>query len=159
MARKLRLGMPEKCKTLSNRASSVQAKRYDRTFLPSEFMRTRLLPLLIVIDRASATPIKDQIYHGLRELIVAGHIARGATLPSTRAFAAELSVSRNTMIAAFEQLISEGYVKTKSGAGSFVCEQLPEDLLTVPCAPALAVKRSAVNRPPRIATHAFALGI
>jgi len=122
-------------------------------------MRTRLPPLLIVIDRASATPIKHQIYHGLRELIVAGHIARGATLPSTRAFAAELRVSRNTMIAAFEELIGEGYVKTKSGAGSFVCEQLPEDLLAAPRAPALRVKRSAVNRPPRIATHAFALGI
>ena len=122
-------------------------------------MRTRLPPLLIVIDRASATPIKDQIYRGLRELIVGGHIARGATLPSTRAFAAELGVSRNTVISVFEQLIGEGYLKTKSGAGTFVSEQLPEDLLAAPSTPALSVKRARANRPPRIATHAFALGI
>jgi GntR family transcriptional regulator/MocR family aminotransferase len=111
------------------------------------------------LDRAAATPLKDQISRGLRELIVAGHIARETMLPSTRAFATELSVSRNTIIAAFEQLIGEGYLKTKSGAGTFVCEQLPDDLLAVPRMPAFSVKRAPVNRPPRIATHAFALGI
>jgi GntR family transcriptional regulator / MocR family aminotransferase len=111
------------------------------------------------LDRAAATPLKDQIYRRLRELIVAGHIARGALLPSTRAFATELSVSRNTIIAAFDQLIGEGYVKTKSGAGTFVSEHLPDDMLAALRAPPLSGKRAPPSRPPRIATHAFALGI
>src|SRR5205085_1901672 len=110
------------------------------------------------LDRHAATPLKDQIYRGLRDLIVARHIAPGTLLPSTRAFASELEVSRNTIVAAFEQLIAEGYARPKSGAGTFVCERLPDDLLSVPRAPSLAVKR-AVASPPRIATHAFALGI
>jgi GntR family transcriptional regulator/MocR family aminotransferase len=126
--------------------------------LPLPIARSAVIAQLH-LDRASASSLKEQIYRGLRELIVAGHIARGTLLPSTRVFATELGVSRNTIVAAFEQLIGEGYVTTKLGAGSFVNERLPEDLLAAPPAPALLVKRAPINGPPRIASHAFALGI
>ncbi|MGH9886242.1 MAG: PLP-dependent aminotransferase family protein [bacterium] len=121
----------------------------------------RFAAVLVHLDRNASTPLHEQVYRGLRELIVAGHLARGTLLPSTRTLAAELRVSRNTVVSAFEQLIGEGYVRGKAGAGSYVCDQLPDDLVAAPALPrlALAGRQLAKPLPPRRATHAFALGI
>jgi len=50
-------------------------------------------------------------------------------LPATRELAAELGVSRNTVMNAFEQLLAEGYVEGRVGSGTYVSGQLPERLL------------------------------
>lgn len=60
------------------------------------------------------------IYLGLREQIATGVYAPGDRLPSTRALAEELGVSRTTVTAAFDQLISEGYVLVRQGAKAVV---------------------------------------
>src|SRR5258708_12229010 len=49
-------------------------------------------------------------------------------LPPTRELAEELGVSRNTVVNAFEQLIAEGYLESKVGAGTYVTHVLPEDV-------------------------------
>jgi GntR family transcriptional regulator/MocR family aminotransferase len=85
--------------------------------------------LLVVVDADSAMAMHRQVYEGLRSAIVEGRIAAGARLPSTRALAAELSVARNTVTAAFEQLRAEGYVAGRSGGGTRVRDVLPERLL------------------------------
>jgi GntR family transcriptional regulator/MocR family aminotransferase len=82
----------------------------------------------IPLDPAAATPIRHQVYARLRELIVGGHIARDTKLPSSRALATDLRVSRSTVVAAFEQLAAEGYVTSRTGAGSFVASVLPDDM-------------------------------
>lgn len=53
----------------------------------------------------------------------------GTKLPSTRRLASELKVSRNTVLTAYEHLTSEGYLDGKRGSGSYVAQELPEDLL------------------------------
>src|SRR4029078_5028954 len=59
---------------------------------------------------------------------VNGNLAADTQLPSTRTLAAELGVSRNTVVAAFDQLIAEAYLEAKVGAGSFVANRLPDAL-------------------------------
>ncbi|WP_105385124.1 MocR-like pyridoxine biosynthesis transcription factor PdxR [Neorhizobium alkalisoli] len=64
------------------------------------------------------------IYLGLRDQIVSGVYAPGDRLPSTRALAEELGVSRTTVTTAFDQLISEGYVTVRQGAKATVADNV-----------------------------------
>ena len=90
------------------------------------------LPLgLINLDETSAQPLYVQIYKTLREAILSNQLAPGTRLPSSRNLAKELSVSRNTIINAFEQLLAEGYLRGKTGAGTYVAHLLPEDILEI----------------------------
>lgn len=86
----------------------------------------------LVVDPAAATPLHRQVYDGLREAILAGRLARGARLPSTRALARDLGVARNTVLQAYEQLRSEGYLQGRRGGGTRARSVLPDTLLTVP---------------------------
>lgn len=69
------------------------------------------------------------LYDEVRSAILDGRLKRGMRLPSTRELALRYRVSRGTVVAAFEQLQSEGYLEGKVGAGTHVNTQLPEDLL------------------------------
>jgi len=70
-------------------------------------------------------------YEELRSAILAGRLQPGARLPATRDLAREYGLSRGTIVAAFEQLGSEGYVEGKTGSGTYVSQVLPEELLQV----------------------------
>src|SRR5689334_16618604 len=65
-----------------------------------------------------------QIYRGLRQAILNGTFRAGERLPSTRAIAEQLSVSRTIVVIAYEQLLAEGFVSGRTGSGTFVSEQL-----------------------------------
>lgn len=71
-------------------------------------------------DRSSREPIHKQLTDCLRAAIQDGRMHGGAQLPSTRIFAAELGVSRNTVLQAFEALTTEGFLLSRVGAGTFV---------------------------------------
>ncbi|ETD90606.1 MocR-like pyridoxine biosynthesis transcription factor PdxR [Rhodobacter capsulatus] len=71
-----------------------------------------------------AGPLHLQLTEALRALILRGGAA-GRRLPSSRALAGELSVSRLTVTTAYDQLIAEGYLQTRPGAGTFVAGDLP----------------------------------
>ena len=71
----------------------------------------------IVLDRDSATPLQRQIYHRLARAIRSGAAGAGARLPSTRLMAKLLSVSRNTVLAAYDDLAAEGLVCGERGSG------------------------------------------
>lgn len=73
------------------------------------------------LDR-SAGALSRQLYDSLRDAILSGQFRVGTRMPSTRALAASLSVSRNTVHMAFEQLILEGLLEGKQGAGTFVAQ-------------------------------------
>jgi GntR family transcriptional regulator/MocR family aminotransferase len=77
------------------------------------------------------TPLHRWFYGELRSAILEGRIAPGARLPATRDLAREYRLSRTTVVTAFEQLKSEGYVEGKVGAGTYVSQVLPDDLLQV----------------------------
>src|SRR5512137_2959297 len=75
-------------------------------------------------------PLYSQIYRALRSEILGGRITAGASVPATRRLAAELGLSRNVVTIAYEQLLAEGYLVARTGAGTFVAAELPEMLTT-----------------------------
>src|SRR4026207_2010955 len=61
--------------------------------------------------------------HGqLRTAIIEGRLKSGVRLPASRALAQSMKISRNTVVLAYEMLISEGYLLTNAGAGSTVAD-------------------------------------
>ena len=78
--------------------------------------------------RPAAGPLYRQIYDGYRAAILSGRLRPGQKLPSTRALAAELEISRLPALNAFEQLLHEGYIEGKVGAGTYVAQAIPDDL-------------------------------
>ena len=83
------------------------------------------------VDRAADAPVFRQIYLQVRSAILSGAIRAGTKLPSTREIAAQLGVSRSAAVAAFEQLLAEGYASGKKGAGTFVASDLPEPFTAI----------------------------
>ncbi len=71
--------------------------------------------LLIALDHDAGIPLHRQIETSIRDAIRAGRLARGASLPPTRALAADLGVSRGVVVDAYAQLASEGYLTSQSG--------------------------------------------
>ena len=86
----------------------------------------------IVLNQAAPMPLYKQLYERLRAEILAGQLAAGARLPSTRQLASELGISRNTAALAYEMLMLEGYIESKVGNGSRVAHLQPEHLSIVP---------------------------
>lgn len=82
----------------------------------------------LCLDPRSEAPLFRQLYDGIRSIILHGHLRPKTRLPSTRSLAAELSLSRNTVMLAYEQLLAEGYVQGKVGSGTYVSADLPDDL-------------------------------
>lgn len=70
--------------------------------------------------------IKDQVYEVLRHAILEGRLAAGSKIPSSRALAEMMAISRNSVIAGFERLLDEGYLIARKGAGTFVTESIPD---------------------------------
>ena len=81
----------------------------------------------LLIDPQEQAPLFHQVYLRIRELILDGTLPRGARLPSTRALATDLGLSRNTVLVAVDQLAAEGYVNSRVGDGTYVAVQVPED--------------------------------
>jgi len=99
-------------------------------------------PLLsLAVERHAAEPAYRQLYEQIRAAILAGRLSPGTRLPSSRGLAAELGVSRNTVLAAFDMLLQEGYTESGVGSGTRVSAVLPEALLTAHDAP--EARRSA----------------
>ncbi|MBM3396865.1 MAG: winged helix-turn-helix transcriptional regulator, partial [Betaproteobacteria bacterium] len=65
-------------------------------------------------------PLHRRLYGELRQAIVSGRVTPGSRLPSSREFARNLGLSRNTVNTALAQLIAEGHVRSISGSGIFV---------------------------------------
>jgi GntR family transcriptional regulator / MocR family aminotransferase len=108
--------------------------------------------LHLPIDRAAGTPIHRQIHEGLRRAILGGLLRPGQRIPSTRALAMELGVSRLPVLTAYDQLLHEGYLVGRIGSGTYVSAALPDDLLGIRVSPAstrMRVTRRIPRPPPR----------
>jgi GntR family transcriptional regulator/MocR family aminotransferase len=77
------------------------------------------------LTRSGDAPLFRQIYLQIRAAILSQSLAPGTKLPSTRALAAQLAVSRSAVVSAYEQLLAEGYASGKVGSGSYVASDLP----------------------------------
>ena len=89
-------------------------------------------PPFIILDEKSNLPLYRQIYETIRASILSGEFHSGRQLPPSRFLAKQLGVSRMTVINAYDQLLAEGYLESRSGAGTFVAAHLPEEFLNAP---------------------------
>lgn len=72
-------------------------------------------------------PNHRRVYEAIRRAITEQVLPSGSRLPSTRSLATDLNVSRNTILAAFDQLLDEGYVAAKTGSGTYVAYNQPDE--------------------------------
>lgn len=107
--------------------------------------RNPTFPFVTLRDRAAShTPLHRQIYEKLRQAMLSGELPAKSRIPSSRALAQQLGVSRMTIVNAYDQLFAEGYLEGKIGAGTYVASALPEELLLAP--KPRAVKTDAFSR-------------
>jgi GntR family transcriptional regulator / MocR family aminotransferase len=72
-------------------------------------------------------PNHRRVYEMIRRAITEQVLPSGSRLPSTRSLADDLNVSRNTILAAFDQLLDEGYVAARTGSGTYVVYKQSDD--------------------------------
>ncbi|MGH9382294.1 MAG: PLP-dependent aminotransferase family protein [Thermoanaerobaculia bacterium] len=111
--------------------------------------------LFLHTDAREPRPLR--LYESLRERIVEGELKPGERLPPTRAVARDLAMPRSVVVAAYRQLLSEGYVQARVGSGTWVSPVVPDALLTAP--PAHRPRRNGSRAEPRLselARHAVA---
>ncbi len=112
------------------------------TTRPRRAPESQVVPFVPFV-RPSTVPLYRQIYDAYRSAILTGRLRPGQRLPSTRALALELEISRLPAVNAFEQLLHEGYIEGRVGAGTFVAGAIPDDLTRAAAAP-----RPAAPPPP-----------
>jgi GntR family transcriptional regulator/MocR family aminotransferase len=69
-------------------------------------------------------PLFRQVYLGLRQAILSGTLRKGERIPSTRDLAEQLTISRTVVLMAYDQLLAEGFVASRSGSGTYVADAL-----------------------------------
>ncbi len=82
----------------------------------------------IFIDNRSGTPIYDQIYKQVKNLIISGEVKENDPLPSIRALAKDLRISVVTTKRAYDELEREGFIYTLPAKGCFVAPKNTEML-------------------------------
>ncbi|MFC5824331.1 PLP-dependent aminotransferase family protein [Nonomuraea insulae] len=102
-------------------------------------MRTHV-DLPVSLKRDAAEPLTTQLAGWLRRAMLDGTMAPGERLPSTRALAAQLAVSRTVVTEAYQQLYAEGWLDGRHGSGTFVAEmeqtpKAPDESAYVPAPP------------------------
>jgi len=83
----------------------------------------------VTLDSQLTASLHRQLYDEIRRCILSGRLAPGQRVPSSRSLAESLGISRATVTMSYECLLSEGYLQAATGAGTYVCRQLPDELL------------------------------
>lgn len=90
------------------------------------------MDISVVIDRGSKRPLHAQLSSQIRQNILDGLLPGGTRLPSTRQLAESLGVSRNVVLAAYDELYAEGCTETRHGSGTWVVDGLNSQRVTRP---------------------------
>ena len=83
-----------------------------------------MVHLTTALDASSGVPLYEQLYRSLAGEMRSGTLAAGTRMPGKRRLAAELSVSVNTVDAAYQMLAAEGYLESRERSGFYVQEYL-----------------------------------
>ena len=119
--------------------SSVPKPRRRRSVMSFEMVR---------LDRASSEPLYQQLYRQIREELESGSFDSSASrVPSSRALASTLGISRPTVNQAFSKLLTEGYLQVRKRSGMFVADHLPATFLKA----AKPATTAHTQHPPRVA--------
>tara|TARA_B100000676_G_scaffold301100_1_gene347771 strand:- start:5134 stop:6600 length:1467 start_codon:yes stop_codon:yes gene_type:complete len=81
------------------------------------------------IERAETSTLQNQIRERLVEAILSGQLPSGAPIPSTRAMAKRLNVSRNTVMLAYQALAADGYLESRERSGFYVSPELRDSMV------------------------------
>ena len=82
-------------------------------------------PAGIELDRRQG--LTRQLYEALRQRVLDGRLISGTRLPASRDLALALTISRNSVVRAYDQLYAEGFIESRVGDGTYVA-QLPQRL-------------------------------
>jgi GntR family transcriptional regulator/MocR family aminotransferase len=108
----------------------------ERSSLTPVSRTSRAIELLIDLDHAHGEPLRHQLERRLRSVIREGTLPVGTKLPSTRALAAQLDVSRGVVVEAYDQLLAQGFLTVRQGAVPVVAaggvEYLDEEIAEPP---------------------------
>ena len=86
-------------------------------------------PAGIELDRRQG--LTRQLYEALRQRVLDGRLVSGTRLPATRDLATALSISRNSVVRAYDQLYAEGFIESRVGDGTYVAQlPMPQKLST-----------------------------
>jgi GntR family transcriptional regulator/MocR family aminotransferase len=98
-------------------------------FRDALFLEKTMFPPLLLsslqLDRNSGQPLFRQLYAAIKQAILSGAMQPGMQLPPSRDFCRSLSISRQTVLNAYEQLLAEGYLLGSVGKGTYVNHHLP----------------------------------
>ena len=83
------------------------------------------LSTLLSVDKNSSHPVYLQIANQLMVFIKDGNLQAGHRVPSTRQMADWLQVHRKTIIQAYDELLAQGWLESRTGSGTFVAKSLP----------------------------------
>ncbi|PYJ19359.1 MAG: hypothetical protein DME94_00065 [Verrucomicrobia bacterium] len=134
----LMIGRKRQTPNAEHPTPNFHGKRRRHSILAFEMVR---------LDRAAAEPLHHQLYRQIRDELVSGSFSDNSSrLPSSRALAADLGISRFTVNLALSRLHAEGYLRAKIGSGTFLTEALPETFLSAGTTNAAR----PLERPPRL---------
>ena len=111
--------------------------------------------LLQRLQQQSEGALHQRLFRCLRSAIIEGVLPPHSRLPASRDLARELAVSRNTVLTAYERLLAEGYVQTRTGSGTWVAATLPESCLNADRRPPSPAEAS--GPPARLSARGAAL--
>lgn len=86
----------------------------------------------LMLNVNAGRPLQAQLFEQVRAMIIDGQLTSGTPLPATRALSEQLGVSRNTVVLAYDRLLSEGYIESKRSIGTFVSDAIPDAGLKPP---------------------------
>ena len=107
------------------------------------------MPGRLTLNRAHASSMQTQLSGQLKRMIQTGELQAGERLPSTRELAKDLLISRNTVVAAYEMLVGEGYLETELRCG-FRVNQATQAFQQLPVRASAARERPPAARSPRM---------
>ncbi|MBC6441102.1 MAG: PLP-dependent aminotransferase family protein [Rhodospirillales bacterium] len=87
---------------------------------------------MIHIERLETSTLQNQIRERLVEAMLTGQLPAGAPIPSTRAMAQRLNVSRNTVMLAYQALAADGYLEARERSGFYVTDQIRDGMVEPP---------------------------
>ena len=107
--------------------------------------------ITLTLQRHSQQPLFVQLCEQIRQRIISGQLDTDLRLPPSRTLAIELAISRSTVVTAYEQLVAEGYIEGRRGAGYFVREltgaEYPPRQSTTPLTAAISVTTDIPSEP------------
>jgi len=119
----------------------------------AKFLYHPLLDIVIELPDDPARPAYQRLAEAIRESILGGRFRPGERLPPTRVLAGNLSLARNTVLEAYEQLIAEGYLQARHGSGTYVAPDLPDRAFRAESYGA-SIARDGHGAPPRLSAFA-----